>query len=104
MKRYYYKNIEGNGYLSLKTPLVDTTGYTQITQEEFEKIKTAASSVEHDEKREIEGRIAFLKYQLAQTDYKALKFLEGWLTEEEYAPIKAERQALRDQINELEGN
>ena len=45
--------------------------------------------------------IGQLKAQLAETDYKAIKFAEGWLTAEEYAPIKAERQALRDRINEL---
>ena len=28
--------------------------------------------------------------------------LEGILTAEEYAPIKAERQAIRDEINRLE--
>lgn len=48
---------------------------------------------------EIEER----KAELGATDYKALKYMEGWLTEEEYAPVKAQRQVLRDQINELEG-
>ena len=38
---------------------------------------------------------------LKATDYKALKYSEGLFTEQEYAPIKAERQALRDRINEL---
>lgn len=42
-----------------------------------------------------------LKTELAATDYQALKYMEGWLTEEEYAPIKAKRQALRDEINSL---
>lgn len=51
---------------------------------------------------EAESEIAALKSQLDSTDYKAIKYAEGWLTEEEYAPIKAERQALRDRINELE--
>lgn len=46
--------------------------------------------------------IADLKAQLASTDYKAIKFAEGWLTADEYEPIKAQRQALRDRINELE--
>lgn len=48
------------------------------------------------------NQIGELKAELSETDYKALKYMEGWLTEEEYAPIKAQRQALRDQINELE--
>lgn len=48
------------------------------------------------------NQIGELKAKLSETDYKALKYMEGWLTEEEYAPIKAQRQALRDQINGLE--
>ena len=47
-------------------------------------------------------QIEALKEALAATDYKALKYFEGWLTDEEYAPIKAERQAIREQINLLE--
>ena len=47
-------------------------------------------------------QIIHLKHKLQETDYKAIKYSEGWLTEEEYAPIKAERQALREEINRLE--
>lgn len=43
-----------------------------------------------------------LKQQLADTDYKAIKYAEGWYTKAEYAPIKAEREALRERIRELE--
>ena len=43
-----------------------------------------------------------LKKKLLQTDYQAIKYGEGALTEEEYAPIKAQRQAWRDEINALE--
>lgn len=46
--------------------------------------------------------IDILKHQLSETDYKAIKYAEGLLTEEEYAPIKAERQQMRDEINRLE--
>lgn len=48
------------------------------------------------------NRIGELKAELGATDYKALKYMEGWLTEEEYAPVKAQRQEFRDKINELE--
>jgi len=47
-------------------------------------------------------QIEKLKAAIAASDYKAIKYAEGWLTEEEYLPIKTERQALRDKINELE--
>ena len=49
-------------------------------------------------------QIDLLKKQLDDTDYKAIKYAEGLISEEEYAPIKAERQSIRDQINELEAS
>lgn len=50
----------------------------------------------------ISERIEMLKIELDSTDYKAIKYAEGWLTEEEYAPIRAQRQAIRNEINALE--
>lgn len=50
------------------------------------------------------AEIEDLKQQLASSDYKAIKFAEGWLTAEDYAPIKAQRQELRNRINELEND
>lgn len=47
-------------------------------------------------------QIMALKEELSASDYKAIKYAEGLITAEEYEPIKAERQALRDRINELE--
>lgn len=43
-----------------------------------------------------------LKQKLYGTDYQAIKYAEGFLTEEEYAEMKAQRQAWRERINELE--
>ena len=45
--------------------------------------------------------IAALKKQLASTDYKAIKFAEGFLSDDEYADIKAEREKWRERINSL---
>lgn len=45
-----------------------------------------------------------LKTKLAETDYQAIKYAEGWISEEVYAPIRAQRQAWRDRINELENS
>lgn len=47
-------------------------------------------------------KIRKLKEELRKTDYKAIKHFEGWLTDEEYAETKAERQHIRDEINRLE--
>lgn len=47
-------------------------------------------------------QIMALKEELSASDYKAIKYAEGLITTEEYEPIKAERQAIREQINALE--
>lgn len=49
-----------------------------------------------------EDEIARLKQELADTDYEAIKYSEGWFTDDEYAPIKAMREDLRKQIRKLE--
>ena len=51
---------------------------------------------------EVNNRIFELREFLARTDYQAIKFAEGELTETQYAPIKKQRQEWRKEINELE--
>ena len=43
-----------------------------------------------------------LKCELVNTDYKCLKYVDGALTDEEYAEVKAYRAELRAKINKLE--
>ena len=50
----------------------------------------------------IQEQIEMLKQQLKDTDYKAIKFAEGFISDEDYAETKALRQAWRDEINRLE--
>lgn len=50
----------------------------------------------------VEQQIAGLKQNLADTDYKAIKYAEGFISDEDYAEMKAQRQAWRDEINRLE--
>ena len=52
----------------------------------------------------LETQIEIDRYKklLEETDYKALKFIDGEFTEEEYAPIREERKIYRVKINELE--
>lgn len=47
-------------------------------------------------------RIEELKALLKESDYKAIKYAEGLISEVEYAPIKAMRQSYRAEINVLE--
>lgn len=58
---------------------------------------------EHDKQIELWNREIFeLKEELSQTDYKAIKYAEGVLTDEDYQPTGIQRQAWRKRINELE--
>lgn len=52
--------------------------------------------------REIEEELKSFKEMLANTDYKAIKYAEGWYTEEAYLPIKEEREYWRNNIRKLE--
>jgi len=49
------------------------------------------------------SRIAELKAQLVSTDYAIIKIAEGAATAEDYAGIIAQRQAWREEINQLGG-
>ena len=58
---------------------------------------------EHDLQIEVWNREIFeLKEELSQTDYKAIKYAEGVMTDDEYQPVGIQRQAWRHRINELE--
>ena len=50
----------------------------------------------------IQEQIEMLKLQLQETDYKAIKYAEGFISDEDYAETKALRQSWRDEINRLE--
>jgi len=75
---------------------VDLSEYRAATAEDEARLQRQEQAAEN--RREI----ATIKRQLAETDYQCLKYCDGQLTEDEYAPIRAYRQTLRDRINELE--
>lgn len=77
--------------------VVDVKGVEE--HDEFEDIQIYIPYTEQELK---EQRISELKKNLYDTDYKAIKYAEGELTAEEYAPIKEQRRAWRQEINELE--
>ena len=58
---------------------------------------------DQDKQVELWNREIFeLKEELSQTDYKAIKYAEGVMTDEEYQQTGIQRQAWRRRINELE--
>ena len=64
---------------------------------------TAAYEQEQENLRRY-NQIQELKQHLAETDFQAIKFAEGELTEEEFAPVRAQRHAWREEIRRLENN
>lgn len=84
--------------------VVDTPARPEVVEhDETEEIKVYIPYTD-EELRKIaaEARIEELKSLLRASDYKAIKYAEGVISPEEYAPVKAERQAYRDEINDLE--
>lgn len=58
---------------------------------------------ERDKQIELWNREIFeLKEELQRTDYKAIKYAEGVMTDEEYQQTGIQRQAWRKRINDLE--
>ena len=87
--------VDGRVILNPTEQMLADAGWTLVepTQPSEEELAAQARAAEVEE----------LKMQLAESNDKALEYAEGWISAEDYAPIKAERQALRDRINELEG-
>lgn len=54
------------------------------------------------ETMQIQSEIMNILNKLDATDYQAIKFAEGELSAEEFAPIKEQRKAWRAEINQLE--
>lgn len=52
--------------------------------------------------QELNFAISVCKQNLKLTDYKAIKYAEGLISEDDYKPIKAEREKWREQINNYE--
>ena len=85
-------------------PLPDKYSYYCVENGKF-GIKRRTPTEEELAKDIISNRnkeINELKAKLAQTDYQAIKFAEGWITADDYAPTKALRNSWRARINELE--
>lgn len=56
----------------------------------------------NDKKNFIQGEINARKSLLADSDYKCMKFAEGSMTEEEFAPVREQRVKWREEINAYE--
>lgn len=95
-QQYYYLIYDAEG----KPLRKEITTYQYLD----DKMHRRVTRAEYDAfDREKECAILDLKKKLADTDYIACKIAEGAATLEEYAEIRAQREAWRAQINELMG-
>ena len=89
-------DIEHNYILIADTEKSDVNGFTYPKE-------LCPHKSERDKQIELWNREIFeLKEELQRTDYKAIKYAEGVLTDEDYQPTGIQRQAWRKRINELE--
>ena len=89
-------DIENNCIAISDTQQSDINGWTY--RKDLCPMKTEQDLLKDQYRLEIQQ----LKKQLSDTDYKAIKYAEGQISEEEYASVRTERQGYRDRINELE--
>lgn len=87
MAKYYLNNIE-------------------VSQEEARNLIPISITEERVNLRRKNNEELILEYKqkLKETDYKAIKYAEGLISETDYAPIKAERENYRKAINSLENS
>mgnify|MGYP003482961941 CR=1 FL=1 len=75
----------------------------QDAYDEEEPIKVYIKYTKDELKQiELNKELSKAHLDLDQSDYKAIKYFEGYYTEEEYQPIKEYRESLRVKIRQLE--
>lgn len=82
-------DVEGKKYKPAETIVEPIKVYIKYTKQEILE-------------KEYNQKIEEYKRMLTETDYKAIKYAEGWISEEDYAYTKSLRQSYRDKINEYQ--
>lgn len=104
---YYYKDSQNRtAVLKHKLSEEELGDNVEITEEEYNSIREqkkqnllAKANTPRNQKL---SQILKFKQLLRDSDYKLLKYQDGDMTEEEYAPIRKDRHDWRARINELE--
>lgn len=92
-----YAHAQGN---YLEKSIVDDYGnynYIYIDKKILDNPHPNAETIAN-----LNQQITELKQQLANTDYQAIKYAEGELSAEDYAPMKIKRAGWRVEINQLQ--
>lgn len=99
---YYYKSIDNKSWLVDSTPVLNEEWIETTEAEWLEHQPTIHTNNTLTANQQKHQRIVELKSLLSSTDYQAIKYAEGLINAADYEPIKQQRQAWRDEINQLE--
>lgn len=96
----HYETVKqyANGGKEVKW-VVDVAGIEK--RDAYEETEQIEVYIPYTEKELAQKQIEKLKQELSKTDYKAIKFAEGVISENEYYSTKMQRQSWRDEINRL---
>lgn len=96
--KFYKDNYDLNAYSQAAEWCNNNNATIEDRGEYYEVVEIPAPTQEELNAIEVER----LKAELSATDYKCLKYVDGALSEEEYAEVREYRAELREKINELE--
>lgn len=97
-KKFYKNDYDTDDYSKTAEWCNNNNATIEDKGEYYEVVEIASPTQEELNAMEVER----LKSELASTDYKCLKYVDGALSESEYAEVKAYRAELRQRINELQ--
>lgn len=96
--KFFKDNYDLNAYASTAEWCNNNHATIEDKGEYYEVVAIPAPT----QKEKSEAEIARLKAELSATDYKCMKFVDGALTEKEYAKVREQRAKIRERINALE--
>lgn len=96
--KFYKNNYDLDAYSSAAEWCNSNNATIEDKGEYYEVVETPAPTQEELNAAEVER----LKAELSATDYKCLKYVDGAISESEYAKVKSYRAELRRKINALE--
>ena len=98
----FYKPVETEEQLKAYSAAAEWCNENNATIEDMGEYYEVVPIPEPTQEELNAAEIERLKAELAATDYKCLKYVDGALTEQEYAEVKVYRASLRQRINELQ--
>ena len=100
--KFYKNELETEEQLNAYSAAAEWCNANNATIEDMGEYYEVVPIPEPTQEERDAAEIERLKAELSATDYKCLKYVDGALSESEYAEVRAYRQELRDKINQLE--